>query len=667
MLVEKGFAKYLGSYGHIGLCARRGDSTDMGLRMLTGAHVEKLGVRDFEWLSIDEEIKSRSGWQYLKQRLSEGSLVSIGRSEGMAIMDTRLPRSIIASKRAIPSHPPFGKLFPIVGNVFIEGYNYLILRDAFDLISDCDLSANYETGHCRTFKIKVDDVPFLFDTIIVGRFPDSLRILCDKLRLKPWRTDVIASPDSSIDKPAKFLMHVSKVDRGNIRSNPIRKMGNRADNLTVILKEADGKVPSEVDKLLTLREHIDFSRVKLDKDSYNANHSEATDAKSTGPGMVWDSSGEVQFDVKKIAARNYNPIDDFVDVAITVSRYVLRVRDFDFNEYALLIYLYPSSLDWCHAGAAETGAKVRVVIRPSVETFKLLQERDFQIDEFHRHAKEQEERKRLLAVKLELEMAAAANALSSASSQSPASASTREDSSEKSPAIAVNGSESDQTDSSIVRALSKRRSREEYDVVLTAERSWVSKSLLLFPGDYYVFADASFDVPYEVAFINSIPAHLSEAPWLDTASPIYSSGSKPSRFTIISNKVDTPLTSNIAAPLDSTENEGKLFASTNQADLSQQPRIYFQASSVESFHVRTIEDKDVPSGAGVSLDSIHVPPEKWSFSTEMQSEASSRYLINELTRLKSDAVKHGVELLSLANQLRDLTVSRVALPKKTSS
>jgi len=325
MLLEKGLAKYLGSYGHIGLCARRGDSTEMGLRMLTGAHVEKLGVKDFEWLSIDEEIKSKSGWQYVKHRLSEGSLVSIGRSEGMAMMDNRLPRSIIASKRVIPNHPPQGKLFPIIGNVFIEGFNYLILRDAFDLISDCDLSANYETGHCRTFNIKVDDVPFLFDSLLVGRFPDSLRILCDKLRLKPWRTDVTASPDNSIDKPAKFLLHVSKVDTSSIRSNPIRKMGNRADNLTVILNEADGKVASEVDKLLTLREHIDFSRVKLDKDSSRraGEEKKEVDTKSVGPGVVGTSRGEEasqQFDVKKIAGRNYNPRDDFVDVAITLSR-----------------------------------------------------------------------------------------------------------------------------------------------------------------------------------------------------------------------------------------------------------------------------------------------------------------------------------------------------------
>ena len=322
---------------------------------------------------------------------------------------------------------------------------------------------------------------------------------------------------------------------------------------------------------------------------------------------------------------------------------------------------------------------MRVVIRPSVDTFKLLQERDFQVDEFHRQAAELAESKRLQAIELELEMAATANALSSAARQIPASGSASEDASGPSPSTAVASllSTSNQIDPpAIVRVMTRRRAREEYDVVLTAERSWVSKSLLLFPGDYYVFADASFDLPYEKAFRNSIPAHLSEAPWLDTASPIYISESKQqSRLTIIaSKKVDAPLptSSDIAAPLDSSssfagEQQGNLFGGSQQTDLSQQPRIYLQASSLESFHVKPIEDKHhpIPIGAGsISLKSIPVPPETWPFSTEMQSEASSRYLINALSRLKSDAVMHGVELLSLANQLRDLTVARVGPPNK---
>lgn len=45
MILEKGLAKYLGSYGHLGLCARRGDSTEAALRLLTGTHhVEKYYV-----------------------------------------------------------------------------------------------------------------------------------------------------------------------------------------------------------------------------------------------------------------------------------------------------------------------------------------------------------------------------------------------------------------------------------------------------------------------------------------------------------------------------------------------------------------------------------------------------------------------------------------------
>ena len=31
------------------------------------------------------------------------------------------------------------------------------------------------TGHCNTFRIAIESIPRLFDTIIVSRFPDSLR------------------------------------------------------------------------------------------------------------------------------------------------------------------------------------------------------------------------------------------------------------------------------------------------------------------------------------------------------------------------------------------------------------------------------------------------------------------------------------------------------------
>lgn len=331
---------------------------------------------------------------------------------------------------------------------------------------------------------------------------------------------------------------------------------------------------------------------------------------------------------------------------------------------------------------------MRVVVRPSADTFKLLQERDFQVDEFHRQAAELAESKRLQAIKLEMEMAVAANALSSAAASQSGSAS--EGASGPSPPTAIATSDHiDPPPPAIVQAMTRRRAREEYDVVLTAERSWVSKSLLLFPGDYYVVADASFDLPYEEAFRNSIPKHLSEAPWLDTASPIYSSDSskQQSRLTIIASKVGASQTSSspsdIAAPLDpfsssSSSAEQHQGGGSHQSDLSQQPRIYLQASSLESFHVKPLEEDNnkhpapalhphppIPIDTGViSLKSIPVPPETWPFSTEMQSEASSRYLINALAKLKTDAVMHGVELLGLANQLRDLTVARVGPIKK---
>lgn len=144
---------------------------------LIGSHVEKYYVKDFEWSSVEDEIISKDpqqaiakGGSFVRNKFLEGSLVSFGRSEGMSFMDTRISASLIASKRIFPPHPPHGRLFPYLGNVYKEGYNYLILRDAYDLINDCDLNVNFETGHCRTFQIKIEDIPFMFDTIMLGRY-----------------------------------------------------------------------------------------------------------------------------------------------------------------------------------------------------------------------------------------------------------------------------------------------------------------------------------------------------------------------------------------------------------------------------------------------------------------------------------------------------------------
>lgn len=55
MLLEKALAKHLGSYGHVAVAAKRADAVEGALRMLTGGHVTKLYVPDFDWKSVSDE------------------------------------------------------------------------------------------------------------------------------------------------------------------------------------------------------------------------------------------------------------------------------------------------------------------------------------------------------------------------------------------------------------------------------------------------------------------------------------------------------------------------------------------------------------------------------------------------------------------------------------
>lgn len=55
LLLEKAVAKHLGSYGHIAMAAKRTDSVEAMLRMLTGGHVTRIYIPDFEWKSVDDE------------------------------------------------------------------------------------------------------------------------------------------------------------------------------------------------------------------------------------------------------------------------------------------------------------------------------------------------------------------------------------------------------------------------------------------------------------------------------------------------------------------------------------------------------------------------------------------------------------------------------------
>ena len=306
-----------------------------------------------------------------------------------------------------------------------------------------------------------------------------------------------------------------------------------------------------------------------------------------------------------------------------------------------------------------------------------------------RQIRELAEARRLAAIKLDQELAAAAaaakntgddeeegNATVTETSTVGASTNITVETSQKEPnagmvdptAPLTSGNDRPEDDTP---AAETKTDKAKYDIILSAERSWISHSLQLFPGDYYVFADVSFAIPYEEAFNMTVPVHISEAPWLDAKQPAnfvhtMKKDSSVMSFTRRSSTaiVTSPSKSKLVIPagmgLNAAAAEGSANASSsalsgtdNLPDLSKLPQVWLQVSSLESFVVKPIERKEVPVGVSTSLGDVRVEPEKWPFSSETQEEASSRVLLNMLTRAKTDAQLVGLQFMTLVNQYKE--------------
>lgn len=330
-------------------------------------------------------------------------------------------------------------------------------------------------------------------------------------------------------------------------------------------------------------------------------------------------------------------------------------------------------------------------ITPTPDTLERLRERDRQIEALRKQVRELAEARRLAAIKLELELAAAASSTGEEGDSATMESSTGQTT--ELPSSASNGKaeaavpfakkeepisetasmKKDESskgmeggEPSVVDSVVSERVK--YDVILTAERSWISASLKLYPGEYFVFADVSYAVPYEEAFKMTMPAHLSEAPWLDAKHPAnhvnniqkdsMKSFTRRSSSAIVTNV--SPAKSKLVIPSGLASNDGTGAANSASSlgtveapDLSKLPQIWFQASSLEFFEVKAITRTDLPLGFNASVADIEVPSEKWPFSSETQADVSSRALQNMLTKAKTDAQLAGLQFMSLANQYKE--------------
>lgn len=286
LLVEKGLAKYFGSYGHLGICGSRSDAPLMGLRLLTGGHILRYFVSNFDWRSVESDCVGANGMAAIDTFFDEGSLVAFGLSEYCLYSITTLSKS--PSRR-----PPHGYFFPMVGKQIIEGYRYLILKDPWGVVFDYITNGYPEdiSGHCRTFRIKVEDIPTQFDTIVVSRFPDFGRLEKDgRVKLPPWHSEFLRQPTFGVKKPAVFILRVFDRDY-------------RIDEIT---KE----------------NHFNLAKMLREEEDYQSSlkrkgHDRVIERTKSLKSLKESSRSKVE---KAINLSQFSEIDDTVDISFTISR-----------------------------------------------------------------------------------------------------------------------------------------------------------------------------------------------------------------------------------------------------------------------------------------------------------------------------------------------------------
>jgi len=680
MLVEKAAAKYLGgSYGHVALCSRRSDATLFALRLLTGGHVSRLFTCQYDWQSVSSDVPwgAVDGAEAVRLLLEEGSVVSLGSSECRAMMTRTAPSKVNSSGSDTTAVgvgstgevvPPFGRLFPAVAvHTARSGFKFLILRDAWGLMSANnasqrdDVGENTNTakgvdpvsGHSNTFMVAVEDVPRLFDCLVVSRFPDMLRAKTQQLGIPQWETNLFNQVTKGPSQPARFRITVENRNTSGslLPSTSSRRKKYVPPDVNEVILASDellvsgAAVSSEIAQY-KLKDRVDFSRHK------------STIVKKE---KVLEEGALGSEEEKRDSKHKQVPSDaDLVDVALTIS----------------------SSCDWIVSGSDICNPKLRCRLVPSPATAAALAARDDLIEQ-HKQLLEQQakSRKAALAARLALEK--------SSIGVSTAAENTALETKEDQP-IATNEGDKSNVDPTAREEDIQAKHTKSFDMLFTAECSWTSHSLRLLPGgEYCLLADISFDVPYPVAFQLSLPKTRSETPWFDFYQPPPESlPTKPSlkgsmadghSVGIGGNSVGShnksianSITFSMLSASSSMKRVAEEIKRLSAADTSIDHNIWLQTSSLEKIHIEAFQsfsDAIIPivnntdkSDAIVgnkkldkltSIEDIVVPPEKGPFMSESQFEVSSRELSLMLTKMKEEAVIVGAELVNLTSKYKE--------------
>lgn len=584
LILEKAIAKYMGSYGHIGACGLRADASMFALRLLTGGHPIRVPTSNFSWKTIKLDLQGPDGVAYINSMRDEGAIVCLGRSQALAL-DKRTLR--LNPPRV---HPPHGYMFPILGEVMQDDWKYFVLRDAFNLVPDCDYTngvPDNATGHCRIFRVKVDLISQLYDTIFICRFPDLLRKKAEKLRLQPWRTEICSDACHGPSQPARFLLTV------------LGPPATSAPRKTYMLGGAAEMRAKYVEEKNIKRRLVELQTAKVEK-----------------PKTPFDD--EVNFSM------TFSSSCDWVVANARESRGQMRVRIVPTPETYLALKVRAK------AQRKMRREERRVEAARKRRAEELLATLGGTKGEAESEANQEEEEEDTETDESEDE-AAQENMRGNDrnNSQLPASSNHTGAAHGGVDNVANGGKPTTGTGNTqgdlmeelhLPRAVfnseqrkKERRQRKYGDSVRTAfdrtffsDSSWVSDCVSLYPGEYHIYAESIFKISKEQLAALDKPLDVNEVPW----------------------------------------KEGY--------NLADELRLWAHASSHGQFELRPLRPTEASVGDSGGLTSIYIPPDTWPFLTESQDEIGSKGLMEMLSRLREEAAVLGAKVLTLSRKYKEV-------------
>lgn len=305
LILQKAWAKYLGSYGHIAWCSDRNDASLISLRMLTGGHVKRFYIFHYDWKSIIvESIYKESGTKFIIESLKKGHVISFLRSATQSMMNLSLKQN-----KSTINLLPVGHFFPLLGYITNQaGYIYFIFKDTWGLVSDVNQDVNLDTGRCNTFKIKVEDITMFFDCFVISFYPDSLRSKTSKLGIKPWITEASAviSDSNSNNNIAKYVLKV--------RKKPIEEKVQSGDNRFKDKHQIINEAIIDANAVPRPEEAIHVPRLKD-----RANFTRSSDRPMPGAASSKPETSKTP-QIASTNVDNVDELDDVINLAFTASR-----------------------------------------------------------------------------------------------------------------------------------------------------------------------------------------------------------------------------------------------------------------------------------------------------------------------------------------------------------